>query len=93
MGVFIMMGRYSPEAIQGISSRRTQKARNLVEKEGGKIREIYALLGEKDLLIIAEFPGIEEAVKASVSLTKSTGISFTTLPAIPVERFDEIIEG
>jgi len=52
---------------------------------------MYVLLGEKDLVFIVNFPEIEQAIKASVALSKLTGISFTTLPAVSVEEFDKMI--
>ncbi|MCD6219071.1 GYD domain-containing protein [Candidatus Calescamantes bacterium] len=91
METFLLFGKYSQEALKGISSSRTQQAQTLMEKLGGKIKEIYALLGEFDLLLIVELPGIEEAMKASVSLAQTTGISFTTSPALSVERFDQLM--
>jgi len=30
-------------------------------------------------------------MKASVALTKMTGVSFTSLPAMPIEDFDKMI--
>jgi uncharacterized protein with GYD domain len=52
---------------------------------------MYSLLGEKDLVFILTFPGIEQAMKASVALSKMTGIAFTTYPAISVEEFDRLM--
>lgn len=92
MATFFMFGRYSSvEALKGMSQKRTKEAENLVKKFGGKVESIYALLGEKDLVIISTFPGVENAMKASVALTKTTGISFTTVPAVPVEEFDKLM--
>ena len=91
MATFLMFGKYSSEAIKGISSKRTEEAVSLIKKSGGEVRSMYALLGEKDLVFILTFPGIEGAMKASIALSKLTGISFTTLPAISVEDFDKMM--
>ena len=91
MAKFLMLGKYSQEAIGGISAQRTQEARDIIEHAGGKVNSIYALLGNYDLALIVEFPGIQEAMKTSVSLTNLTGIGFTTLPALNVEEFDKLI--
>jgi uncharacterized protein with GYD domain len=91
MVTFFMFGKYSSEALKGISSKRTEGATSLVKKFGGQVKSIYSLLGEKDLVIIATFPGIGEAMKASVALSKLTGISFTTSPAVTVEEFDKLM--
>ena len=91
MATFVMLGKYSTEAIRGISSDRTSKASEAVQRLGGEIKSMYAFLGKYDLAFVIEFPGIEEAMKASIAINKLTGISFTTSQAIPVDRFDAIM--
>jgi uncharacterized protein with GYD domain len=91
MATFFMFGKYSDKAVKEISSKRTKEAVSLIKKHGGEVKSMYALLGEKDLAFIVTFQGIEQAMKASVALSKSTGISFTTLPAVTVEDFDKIM--
>lgn len=93
MAIFFMLGKYSAEAVNGISQERTKKATSLIEKMGGKVNSIYALLGKYDLVLVVELPGVREAVKASLELNKLTGVSFTTLPALTVEEFDKIVAG
>lgn len=90
MAKFLMLGKYSLEAIKGITAERTKKVVGAIEKGGGKVNLMLVLLGNYDLAFVAEFPGIKEAIKTSVDLTKLTGISFTTSPAITVEEFDKI---
>jgi uncharacterized protein with GYD domain len=53
----------------------------------------YATMGKTDVLAIVEFPGVSEAIKASVALNKALGISFSTVPAIYVEDFDKLVGG
>ncbi|MFC2088947.1 GYD domain-containing protein [Calditrichota bacterium] len=91
MSTYVMYGKYSMDAIKTMSAGRTDKGRDLVKKFGGEVKSMYALLGEKDLLFIAAFPDAQNAMKASVALSKLTGISFTTTEAIPVEQFDKIM--
>lgn len=91
MGTFFMFGKYSSEALKGMSAKRTGEANNLISKLGGKVISIYALMGAYDLVLIVNFPGVEQAMKASVALSKSTGVSFTTSPAVTVEEFDRMV--
>ncbi|MGB9714826.1 MAG: GYD domain-containing protein [Thermodesulfovibrionales bacterium] len=88
---FLMVGKYSMEGVKGITSKRTEDVISLIEKSGGKVISMYALIGIYDLAFIVDFPGISEVMKASVELTKLTGISFTTLPAVSVEEFDKLV--
>jgi uncharacterized protein with GYD domain len=91
MATFLMFGKYSAQAIKEASAKRTKDAEDLIKKLGGKVKAMYALLGETDLLLVVDLPGVEAAVQTSVALGKMTGISFTTCPAITVEEFDKIL--
>ena len=74
-----------------MSAERTDKAVSLIKKFGGELNSMYALLGEQDLVLVVDFPELEQAIKASVALTKMTGVSFTSSPAVPIEDFDKMI--
>ena len=91
MATFFMFGQYSSEALKGMSAGRTDKAVSLIKKFGGEVNSMYALLGERDLVLIVDFPEVKQAMKASVALTKMTGVSFITSPAVAVEDFDQMI--
>ena len=90
MAKFVMLGKYSMEALKEASAERTKKGVELIEKSGGKVVSILALLGCYDLLIMVDFPGTNEAMKASIALAKLTGIGFSTCAAISVEEFDKL---
>jgi len=91
MAKFLMLGRYSQEAVKGITVDRTNKVKEIIEKAGGKINAMYALLGKYDLAFIVDFPAVSDCMKASVVITKLTGIGFTTSSAITVEEFDKAV--
>ena len=93
MVTFLMFGKYSMGAVKEISAARTREATGIIGDTGGEVQAGYALLGEYDLVLIVDFPGVKEAMKTSVELTKLLGIAFTTSPAVTVEEFDELIEG
>lgn len=90
MAKYLMLGKYSAEAIKGIASERTKRVVAAIEKSGGKVNSMYALLGRYDLVFVVDFPGIAEAMKVSIELSKLTGIGFTTSPAMTIEEFDRI---
>ncbi len=91
MAKFLMLGKYSVDGVKGITAERTKKVVETIQKSGGKVNAMYALLGKYDLSFVVDFPGNDDAMKASIAITKSTGIGFTTCPAIPVEEFDKML--
>ena len=90
MSTFFMFGNYTSDAIKEISIKRTEQAIDTIQQLGGKVKGVYALLGEYDLLFCVELPDVEAAMKASISLSQLTGISFHTCPAVKVEVFDRL---
>ncbi len=93
MATFFMFGKYATGAVPGISPKRTEEARRLIESLGGQVKDIYALLGEHDVVIIADLPRMAEAMQASVALKRLSEISFFTVAAMPIEEFDELCGG
>ncbi len=88
---FFMFGKYSREALSGISASRTDKVIALIKHNGGELQSMYTLLGQFDLVIIVDFPSLEQILKTSVALQKLTGISFSTSPVVEVAEFDELV--
>lgn len=91
MSKFFMFGNYTAEGIKGLSAERTRRAHDLIKENGGQVESIHALMGDKDLVIIVDFPDTKEAMKTSVLLSRMTGISFKTSPALTVEEFDQLM--
>ena len=90
MATFFMFGNYTSEALKAMSVERTELVVKEIKKMKGEVSAMHALLGQYDLLFCVKLPGIEEAMKVSVKISKITGISFVTFPAIPVETFDQL---
>lgn len=91
MATFLMFGKYSPDALKGMSAERTASAVDLIKGLGGEVQSMHATLGQQDLVLIVSLPGNEEAMKASVALGRLTGIAFSTAPAVTVETFDKLM--
>ena len=47
MASYVMFGKYSPAEMAGMSKERTTEAVALVQKCGGQIKAVYALLGRQ----------------------------------------------
>ena len=91
MPIFMMFGKYPTDALKKVSSKRTQKAVEIIKKNGGKVISMYAVLGEHDLVLTLDFPDAEKALLTSVTLHALTGISFVTSPVVDVEQFDTLV--
>ena len=90
MATFFMFGKYSADALKSISAERTEKVVDIVKQGGGEVKSMHALLGDRDLVLIVELPSTEDALKASIAISKLSGIAFSTVAAISVEEFDKL---
>ena len=88
MATFLMFGKYSSRALADMSAERTASAIDVIKKFGGEVQSMHATLGENDLVFVLSFPDTDQAIKASVTLTRLTGIAFSTSPAVTVAEFD-----
>jgi uncharacterized protein with GYD domain len=93
MTTYLMFGKYSIDARGKVSAYRTKITNAVIGESGGILKAAYALLGEIDVVLIAEFPSTEKAMKASVALSKQLGIGFATTPAVSMDDFDKLIVG
>jgi uncharacterized protein with GYD domain len=91
MRTFFIFGKSSPKELKEISLKYREEVVSLVKNFGGDVRSMYVMLREKHLVLIFAFPGIKRAMKASIALSKLTGISFTISPAVPVDEFNKIM--
>ena len=91
MSIFLMFGKYSSEAMKDISPDRTEKTREVIKKNGGKIISMYAVMGEHDLVFTIDFSDADKAIATSVALHRLTGIHFTTSAVVDVEQFDKLV--
>ena len=92
MATYFMFGKYSLEAVKGISAKRTDDAIALIKQNGGELKAGYALLGDVDLVLIVDLPDTERAMKTSAALAKLLGISFQTAPAVSMADFDKFMK-
>jgi uncharacterized protein with GYD domain len=91
MATYVMLGKYTLEGLRGISAKRTDEARALLQQHGGELKALYALLGEVDILAIVELPDMARAMQLAVALTRLLGVRFTTAPAVTIEEFDKLM--
>lgn len=90
MSLYLMYGKYQTGTSKDISAERTEKAKQIIEENGGTLKAGYAVLGRSDLLFIVDFPDIAGVVKTSLTMKDMFGISFSTNGAMTIEEFDKL---
>mgnify|MGYP000420335834 CR=1 FL=1 len=80
MPIFIIQGRYSRDALQGMLAKpedRSQAVVKLAEAAGGRMLSYYVTFGEDDFHIVLELPSAREAAALAVTVGASGGVAGT----------------
>ena len=87
--IYITQGCYSQQAVKGMIAKpedRSEEARRLFERVGGRMIGYYATLGEYDFMIITEGEvDLQSYMSAAVSAAASGGVTdLKTTVGMPV---------
>jgi uncharacterized protein with GYD domain len=71
---------------------RVEEAIKGVQAMGGKVLNVYIVMGEYDYVTIGEFPSDEVATTFSLALSSRGNVRTTTLRAFTKEEFAEMVK-
>jgi uncharacterized protein with GYD domain len=93
MPMYIALYKLTDQGIKNIKEmpQRIEKAIEASEAVGGKVLGAYSVLGEYDLVSIAEFPNDETVLTLALALGGQGNVRSTTLKAFTKEKFAEIV--
>lgn len=94
MPTYVTLVKFTGQGIKAIkNSQQAQKeAIQNAEKAGVKMKGLYFLMGEYDLVVITESPNDEVAVAGSIVASSDGSIKTTTMRAFTNEEFFGIID-
>jgi uncharacterized protein with GYD domain len=94
MPTYISLMKYTAKGIETIKDapERTEVAMKGLEQMGGKLIGVYSVLGEYDLVAIAEAPSDEIAMAYLLALGADGNVRTTTMKAFTWEEAAAIIE-
>jgi uncharacterized protein with GYD domain len=94
MPIYIALYKLTDQGIKNIKEmpQRIEKAIEASEAMGGKVLGVYSVLGEYDLVSIAEFPNDETVLTLALALGGQGNVRSTTLKAFTKEEFAEIVK-
>ena len=93
MATYILLVNYTEQGIKAIkeSPKRVDGVRNLAQKLGGKMDDLYLTMGAFDIVAISEFPDDEAAAKFALTLNSLGNVRTTTLRAFDEGQFRDIV--
>ena len=95
MATYIMLSSLTDEGRKTLKERpeRLQAVNKEIESMGVRVTAQYAVLGGYDFVNIIEAPTNEVMARLAVELGSRGTIQITTLPAIAVDDFVEMLKG
>ena len=89
MPLFITLWKYTAEGMRDIhnTAKRFESVKRIIEGNGGKLVNIYGLVGEYDVITIMEMPNKSKLVSTILKIAASGRIVPKTLQALPLEEF------
>ncbi|MCH7743044.1 MAG: GYD domain-containing protein [Proteobacteria bacterium] len=95
MATYIMLSTLTDEGRKTLKERpeRLQAVNKEIESMGARVTAQYAVLGGYDFVNIIEAPTNEVMARLAVELGSRGTIQITTLPAIAVDDFVEMLKG
>jgi uncharacterized protein with GYD domain len=93
MPTFILSLDWTEQGIRGVKDapKRAQAARELAQKVGVEIKEVYLTSGDRDLLVIVETPNGDNVAKFALALGSQGNVRTRTVRAWPQSEFHKLI--
>jgi uncharacterized protein with GYD domain len=93
MPTFILSLGWTEQGIRSIKDapKRAQAARELAQKLGVEIKEVYLTSGDDDLLVIVDTPNGDNVAKFALALSSQGNVRTRTARAWPQAEFQKLI--
>jgi uncharacterized protein with GYD domain len=94
MATYIMLSTLTDEGRKTLKERpeRLQEVNREIEAMGARVTAQYAVLGLYDFVNILEAPDNETVARISVELGSRGTVQLTSLPAIAVDQFTQMLK-
>jgi uncharacterized protein with GYD domain len=93
MSTYIILARWTKQGLQklGESPSRLEAGRKAFEAAGVKLKEFYMVMGQYDMVSIAEAPDDATLARATLSLASKGNFQTETLRAFTEDEYKRII--
>ena len=94
MATFVMLASFTEQGVRNVkeTAKRADAFRQMAEKVGVTVRDIYWTLGPYDVVAVGEAPDDETATALSLSLASLGNVRTQTLRAFSRDEIDAIVK-
>ena len=93
MAIYVLLSNLTDEGRKTLKERpeRLKEVNQEIERMGARVLTQYAVLGSYDFVNIVEAPSNEVIARISVELGSRGTVQLTTLPALNIDAFVQMI--
>lgn len=93
MATFVMLASFTEQGVRNVkdTTKRADAFKEMAQRAGVTIRDVYWTLGQYDIVAIGETPDDEAATALSLSLASQGNVRTQTLRAFSRNEMDAII--
>lgn len=93
MATYVVLGNFTDQGVKSVkeTTKRAEAFKDMAQKVGVKVKEVYWTLGHYDLVTIVEAPDEETATALGLSACSLGNIRTQTLRAFSAEEMGRII--
>ena len=94
MAIYVMLSNLTDEGRKTLKERpeRLKEVNQEIEKMGARVITQYAVLGGYDFVNILDAPSNEVIARISVELGSRGTVQLTTLPAMSIDAFADLVK-
>ena len=94
MPMYVTLVKWTEQGIRAVKDapRRLEQFEAAVKAAGGKLRDVYLVMGEYDLVVVTEAPNDEAVAKLTLSTAMGGNVRTTTMRAFSRDETVRIIQ-
>ncbi len=94
MATYVTLGKWTEQGIRNVKDapKRVEAFEKALTSAGGKLKEIYMLMGEYDLLVVTEAPNDEAVARLTLATGMLGNVRTVTSRAFSRDETTKIIQ-
>jgi len=92
---YVGLVKWTDQGIRNLkeTTKRAKSFQEMVEKKGGKVREILYTMGRYDIILVIDAPNDETISRLTLGLGMLGNAKTETLKAFSVQEMDQVLKG
>jgi uncharacterized protein with GYD domain len=94
MPTYLTIGKYTAQGLNNIKDapKRAKAFKEAAEKAGVKIKELAWLVGDYDVMVLAEAPDEQTVIALGLGVSKQGNVVGTRMRVVDADEFEKILK-